>query len=437
MDFKAFYKKIEHLLNTNKSGITAKFKYDISDLSKAVRDNDTAQIASVLNAWVNPNEEDGLARTMLPMAVENQNAEAVGLLLLKKAKADVLGKDGQSALFKAVYWEHKEIVLLLLEAGASPNLPNLDGQTPLNEAVQNGYTEIADLLKNFDKDKIVAAELAKHKKLKAKAKQAKAERVEKEKEIEREELEKKENLMRYQEKQIQKKYKVFEDNALRALLQAIVKKDTDGVRYFMDKVDNLNEVDEHFHTTPLMMAVDLENVKLAEFFIEKGANPTLVVDGQYSPLTKAIRMQLYKLVKEMLTHTENAADILNDPKQPLSAQFLAYKDAKMLNLLIEAGADPHFGGSEGISPIRKAIEKGSIAILPVLSRHKVDLDAPTDGKRPLEWAVEFNRTDWVNGLLGEQALEDFETSVGGTLLALAESLGEREAIVALLEAHED
>ncbi len=437
MDFKAFYQKIDHLLKTNKSGITAKFKYDSSDLIKAVRDNDSAQVAAVLNAWVNPNDEDGLARLALPIAVENQNAQIVGLLLRKKARPNVLGKDGQSPLFKAVYWENREIVLLLLDAGADSSFQNLDGTTPLVEALNNNYDEIADLLKNFDRDRIVKEEMAKHQRLQEKAQQAKAIKAEEAKKIEAEELRKKEELMRYQEKELQKNYKAFEGKPLSALLQAIVKKDTIGVRHFTNQVTDFNEIDAHFHTTPLMMAVDLENVKLAQFFLEKGANPTIIVNGQHSPLTKAIRMELYKLVKEMLEKTENTAEVLNEPTLLLSAQFLAYKNARMLNLLLEAGANPHYGGVAGISPIRKAIEKGSIAILPVLSRHKIDLDTPTDGKRPLEWAVEFNRTDWVNGLLNEQALEDFTTTTGTTLLEYAQSLEEREAIIALLEAHED
>ena len=354
-------------------------------------------------------------------------------MLRKKANPNILGKDGQSALFKAVYWENEEVVTLLVDAGADINFANIDGKTPLQEATNNGYENILDILKNHDKNKALSKEKATHERLKKQAEKAKVARTVAEEKEKAAALEEQATLMRYQERELQKNYKAFEGNPFRALLQAIVKKDNIGVKYFAAQVDDLNQVDAHFHTTPLLMAVDLENVKLAQFFMEKGADPTLLVNGEYSPLTKAIRMELYKLVKEMLTYTDNTADILNDPNQLLSPQFLAYKNARMLNLLLEAGANPHYGGGAGISPIRKAIEKAQISVLPVLSRHKVDLDMLTDGKRPLEWAIFFNRTDWVNGLLGERAEDEFTTSTGQTPIELAQSLGDREAIVALLE----
>lgn len=429
MNIKEFYQEIDQLLRVHKSSFTDKFKMDSSDLTGAVADNDTTQVAVVLNAWVDPNKEDGIERLALPMAVENNNEQAVGLLLRKRANPNLLGKDGQSPLFKAVYWENELIVSLLMDAGADIQFPNMDGKTPLQEAINNGYDEIVDLLQNFDKKK----ELATHKHLQKKAAQAKEKRAEAAAKEKAEALEKQAELMRYQERELQKNYKAFESNPLGALLQAIVKKDNLGVKYFIEKVTDLNQIDAHFHTTPLMMAVDLENVKLAQFFLEKGADPTLLVNGNYSPLTKAIRMELYKLVKDMLSKIDQTSEVLNAPEQLLSPQFLAYKNARMLNLLLEAGANPHFGGSDGISPLRKAIEKAPISVLPVFSRHKVDLDALTDAKRPLEWAIQFNRTDWVNGLLNERAEDDFTTSTGQTPVELAQDLGDREAIVALLQ----
>jgi len=157
---------------------------------------------------------------------------------------------------------------------------------------------------------------------------------------------------------------------------------------------------------------------------------------------------------------------LNNPDQMLSGQFLAYKDPKMLNLLLEAGADPFFGGKSGSSPVVKAIEKASVATLPVLVKNKVNLDTMTEGKTAIEWAIHFNREDWVNGLVEEEvdfdtAAEDGKTPLmmavesnsvsiakllinegadvtlknkeGKTALEMAEAMGERDEIVALLK----
>jgi ankyrin repeat protein len=84
----------------------------------------------------------------------------------------------------------------------------------------------------------------------------------------------------------------------------------------------------------------------------------------------------------------------------------------------------------------KAMKKGSVAILPVLVRNKFDLDQLVDGKTLLEWAVTFNRMDWVNGLLEEEVDLSVPTSEGETALELAKRLGDRDAIVGLLEEEE-
>jgi ankyrin repeat protein len=79
------------------------------------------------------------------------------------------------------------------------------------------------------------------------------------------------------------------------------------------------------------------------------------------------------------------------------------------------------------------MEKGSVAILPVLVLNKFDLNQLVDGKTLLEWAITFNRLDWVNGLLEEEVDLSVLTSEGETALDLAKRLGGREEMVALLK----
>lgn len=83
----------------------------------------------------------------------------------------------------------------------------------------------------------------------------------------------------------------------------------------------------------------------------------------------------------------------------MSPRFLAYKDPKILHLLLTPRADPYFGRKDGTLPIAKAIEKKSVGTLPILAIHNVDLNRVTEGKTPIEWEMHFNRKDWVNGLL--------------------------------------
>ena len=103
MDTKLFYEEVNAYLKKAENSIFDKFKLDNSDLVNAVRNNDPYLVAKILNAWVNPNKEDGLERLALPYAVDNNNKLITGMLLARKADPNVLGEDGKSPLTKAVY----------------------------------------------------------------------------------------------------------------------------------------------------------------------------------------------------------------------------------------------------------------------------------------------------------------------------------------------
>jgi len=157
-------------------------------------------------------------------------------------------------------------------------------------------------------------------------------------------------------------------------------------------------------------------------------------DAKDYPIFKdAVRAKQYELVEYALSLETESAAFLNNKDQSLSAQFLAYKDPKMFDILIKAGGDPFYGGKDGVCPVKKAIEKGSIAILPVLSKNKSDLKHITEGKTLLEWAVSNKRPDWINGLIAEGALKDVEDSEKNRLLEIAKAEGdENNEIIELL-----
>ena len=222
---------------------------------------------------------------------------------------------------------------------------------------------------------------------------------------------------------------------LRALLKAMNSKDSDAVKLFIEKVENINGFDVFFNNTPLMMAIQMQSDKLAKFLIEKGADPINYIPKlRHSPLTKAVSLNRYELVDFILKrYPDTISGILNFEKQTLSPQFLAYKDARMMDILVGAGADPYFGGQDIPSPVVKAIEKASIAILPVLAKHKIDLNQKVDGKTPLEWAIFYNRIDWVNGLLEEDADPRIKNGKDQNALEYAQTLEGREEIISIIE----
>lgn len=81
-------------------------------------------------------------------ATKGRHEEVARLLSDRAGKAAINYTDEvrETALYKAVTFNHAGIVKLLLEHGADPNIANDLMYTPLHEAAQYGHTECVRLL---------------------------------------------------------------------------------------------------------------------------------------------------------------------------------------------------------------------------------------------------------------------------------------------------
>ena len=429
MAYEDLLSKIGGFLNEGARSIKDRLTLDTTDLLRAIDANDPEEVARALRAGVNPDKDDGIGRFALLLAADNNYTLIVGLLVKSDANPNISDAEGQSALLKAVSWENTDMVQLLLEAGADPYQADRKGVTPLSYAKEKGYAAIEQLLTEY-KDPKKAQQLkrdkATHEQLRAKAAAAKQKREAKAKrEAERAAAKAEREKRRAQEKierAVLAEYPAAKaGNFLHAFILALQAKDKNGAAFLYEKLDDINAVDQETGASPLMAALVHKNGPISIQLIKGGANATAIAAGQqHSPLTYAIMQGYEKPVKLMLAqHANGLAEKLNDPAQLLSPQFLAYKDAQMMNLLLEAGADPFFGGSAAPSPIIKAIEKASVAILPVLVKHKVDLDTRIGERTALEWAIHFDRLPWLFGLLREGANVDVVDAAGNTPLMQA------------------
>ncbi len=433
-----FFGKLGDFIDRSTQNLKDRLRFDVTDLIRAIDKNDPEQVERVLRAGVDPNKRDGLYRLALPIATDNNNAEIIGMLLDAGANPNLRDQKGDTALYKAVYWENETIIELLLEKGADVNQPNGEGISPMQEAVRLGRKDMIDLLDGFKDDKKskkIEADRKKHAELKAQAEAARKRReanAEKEREMKEEQKAKAEEAAK---NELEKVYGVDGDGYLRPLLKAMQSKDTDAVKAFVDKVVDINEFDVFYNTTPLMMSIHIANHKLSKFLIDKGADAlSFVPKLKHTPFTKAVSSSMYELVEYMIEkNQETIKDYINNPDQVLSPQFLSYKDARMMDLLLSAGADPNYGGKDVPSPMIKAIEKASLGILPVLVKNKVDLNEKAGGKTLLEWAILYNRPDWVTGLLAEGADPKVTNEAGQNALEYAESLEDRKAIIAIVQ----
>jgi len=406
-----FFKKTGQFLKKGTQYLSDKFKLEIHDLIDAVRKNDTEMVARCIFAGIDPNLQDGIQRRALPIAIDNNNTDIIEILLEGKADPNLVGKDGESAIFKAVSWKNAAYVQLLMEAGANIYKKEPSGNSPIDEAKRKGFADLLNQMEGFKEGKRlekVEVDKATHEEMKAKTEEAQKLREQKAAFNTKQKELKEKAAADAATSRLEKTYDIENKGITNALISAIQKGDKAGVNLFLGKIVDLDKMDSEFKTTPLLSAIFYKNTKAVIALVEKGANVgKVILEQHHSPITLAVSMGAHKLVKFILDKNPGEdANLLNDENQLLSPTFLAYKDPKMLHLLLTAGADPYFGGKDGTSPIVKAIEKSSVGTLPVLAIHNVDLNKVTEGKTPIEWAMHFNRKDWVNGLLEEGVVSE-------------------------------
>ena len=144
-----FFEKLGDFLDKGRRTIKDRLTLDITDLLRAVDQQDPDEVRRAITAGVNPNNRDGMNRLVLTIAVDSNIAEIVQLLLDAKADPNLKDPEGETALYKAVYWENEAIIEMLLEAGADPYLETSKGITPYEEAKNNTNNNLEDLLQSY------------------------------------------------------------------------------------------------------------------------------------------------------------------------------------------------------------------------------------------------------------------------------------------------
>jgi ankyrin repeat protein len=117
-----------------------------SALADKIQAGDRKAALALIASGANVNQTQPDGSTPLHWAVYRVDRDLVTALLRRGAKADVVNKYGSSPLAEATRVASLELAGMLLEAGAPANVTNGDGQTPLMLAARNGVVPMAKLL---------------------------------------------------------------------------------------------------------------------------------------------------------------------------------------------------------------------------------------------------------------------------------------------------
>jgi hypothetical protein len=134
-------------LLVNGADVNARDVLGWTALMLAAGSGDTATVQALLTHKAHVNAKTNSGGTALMHATARGHAAVVQTLLANGAEANAKDKDEQTALLLAVQGGHIAIVQGLLGNGADPQVKNRDGKTALAIAESEGFSNIAQLLK--------------------------------------------------------------------------------------------------------------------------------------------------------------------------------------------------------------------------------------------------------------------------------------------------
>jgi uncharacterized protein len=116
------------------------------NIARAARQDDVAQVRSLVANDSNPNQTDEELRTGMHYAAMNGNLTIIAILVKARAKLDPKDKLGDTPLHLAADRNQAEAAKLLLDVGAPVDPENKNGMTPLMMAASRGNIEIVQAL---------------------------------------------------------------------------------------------------------------------------------------------------------------------------------------------------------------------------------------------------------------------------------------------------
>jgi len=289
---------------------------------------------------VNATEPDG--STPLLWASYKDDLASVDRLIRAGANVNAANDLGVNAIFAASQNGSAPMVKRLLDAGANPNLALLAGETPLMVAARSGYPDIVEMLlaKKANPNAhgargqtaLMWAVAEKHPEV-VKVLLAHGVDIQARSDVWT-------DVMAVPPHSILAYNKAIPHGGETALMFAARVGDLDSAKLLVSAGANVNDADA-WGVSATVLAVHSGYRDLAEFLLDKGADPNLAAAG-FSALHEAIMRRDEKLVKILLDHGADA----NVPLRTWTPTRRTSKDfnfePEVMRLLVKHGADPLF-----------------------------------------------------------------------------------------------
>ncbi|XP_039292587.1 ankyrin repeat domain-containing protein 29 [Nilaparvata lugens] len=137
---------IRRLLDSGKVHVDCRDKEGTTPLVLSAANGHFDCVLELLEQGADPTCQRVTGTTALFFAAQSGYTDVADLLLKNGAKVDTASVDGGTPLFVSCQYGHLDTVTLLLDHGAKVNSLMKDGASPLFIASQNGYCNVAELL---------------------------------------------------------------------------------------------------------------------------------------------------------------------------------------------------------------------------------------------------------------------------------------------------
>lgn len=197
---------------------------------------------------------------------------------------------------------------------------------------------------------------------------------------------------------------------------------------------DVNAVDNCWYRamTPLMYAAASGDCNLVRWLLSHGANIALVDEKKQNALFHAVEGHHNSVVQFLL---EQGSPLIEKNAQGTTMLQLAIEEVAILQLLLDAGADPELESSDGSTAINKAASQGQVDSIRVLIRRGVNIHHRDDaGWSPILDACGTTPNEEAVRILMESGARSTDTTPGRqTPLHQATIKGKIEIVKILLE----
>ena len=328
--------------------------------------------------------------TPLHLAIENGDKDLTELLISKGADINAKMNDGCTAIYNATKAGRKDIVELLISKGADINISNNLGLTPLYIAEHKGYTRIAELLIENDAKAISPS-------LRGAITIGDLERV---------------KVLISQSADVNSQ-KILANRFLHLACENGYK---EIVELLIDKGADIN-AENNIGQTPLDRAELFNKAETAKLLINHGAKR-----GLFSSVSSGDTEEVKRRISQ-------GAEV-NAIRIGQSLLHIACQSGnkKIVELLINSGADVNVSNRRGLTPLDIAERDGQTEIIELLR-----VQGAKKGFSNLLRAINSGDIEQVKLLISQGADVNTKNNAGQTLLHIACRSGNKEVVEFLID----